>query len=104
MVKISVELFKAFEHKERYIFFFSIPNLCDLCKDQKEEYKKYNIPNLINVVGDITDEEYFMNMGVQMLPCTILFDKEGKHRLKKYGVQYETQIKKLLKEMNYDQV
>ena len=93
MVEISVELFKAFDYKEKYIFFFSIPNLCSLCKVQEQEYKNFNIPNLINVVGEITDEDYFQKIGIQVLPCTILFDKEGKHRFKKYGVLYETQIK-----------
>lgn len=98
MQSISVEEFKNFSNKEQYIFFFTIPGLCGLCSIQEKEYEKFNIPNLIKVQGSISDEEYFMNIGIGALPCTMVFNSNSVPRIKKFGVLYSTQIEKLLKE------
>lgn len=99
MIEISVKEFINFPNKEKYVFFFSIPGLCRLCSIQEKEYEKFNIPNLIKVSGTITDEDYLMNeLNIEALPCTSVFNKEGSFKIKKYGIQYETQINQLLKE------
>ncbi len=98
MLEISVEEFKTFPNKENYIFFFSIEGLCGLCTQQKIEYEKYGIvPNLIHVKGTITDEQSLEDMNIMALPVSIIFDEFGKEKIKKYGIQYESQIKSLLK-------
>lgn len=96
MIEISVKEFIDFPNKEKYIFFFSIPGLCGLCELQKKEYEKFHIVNLIQVVGTITDEEVMQEMDIQALPCTSIFNEDGSIKIKKYGIQYELQIKQLL--------
>ena len=96
MIEMSFQEFKTLQRKELFIFFFTMPDFCGLCTQQENEYKKYNIPNLVKVKAD--NEDQLMEMGIKALPYTCMFSSDGKNRIEHYGVLYEPQIRKLLGE------
>lgn len=97
MIEVSFQEFLDFPNKENYIFFFTLEDVCGLCKLQEIEYKKFNIANLIKVKAD--NEEQLQSMNIMALPCTVKYDKNSDRSvMTKYGVQYEKQIMEILNE------
>ena len=95
MLEISLSEFKNFKDKHEWIFMFTL-GFCTPCKQYFNEIKDEELLGKYVKVKAETEEE-LLDIDINALPCTTIFDRDGGIKWRKYGILFGSQLEDLKK-------